>query len=306
MNSFIDISAQLPRALSIYRPLPGVDGFRQVRDPVSRLMVSVFPFASARSLAPILDGVAACYILSDQVKVYIGETKDIGQRGCQHASDPSKNFAREVHVIHGQHPFALDRSARLYLQHRLIELAEDAGLVAVCNVASAQMLPWSDEERATCEHFVADALRLLFDAGCRAFHSNFASLLPPQSTPETNARAGQQQLELDVPIVIPPDGELDLAYCGLFARGFWDDKGFVVLPGAELRNRINDSTRDNISDFRDRLAAAQAVAPIRGLKDRARLQMSMRVESAAVAAKIVTGAHVAGTKWVPYTRPTTD
>jgi hypothetical protein len=310
MNSFpTDNSADLPRTHIVFRPMAGIEGFRQVRDPAGRLMVSAYPCTLAKGLAPVFEGMPGCYILSDHTKVYIGESKDMGQRGGQHAADSSKDFAREAYLIHAQPPYSLDRPARLYLQHRLIDLAEDAGLIAVSNVAIAQMLPWSDDERATYEHFVADALRLLFDAGCRAFNSNCASQLPPQSVPVTGAGSNEEQeFEINVPIAPPPGGELDLAYCGLFARGYWDAKGFVVMAGAEVRNRINASTRDNIGKLRRKLDAARVLARIPGLQDRQRLQVAVRFFSAAVAAKVVTGSHVAGTKWVrpSYAQPVAD
>jgi hypothetical protein len=295
-----DSSAHLPRTYTIFRPMAGIEGLRQVRDPAGRLMVSAYPYALAKGLAPIFAGVAGCYILSDHSKAYIGESKDMEQRGAQHAADPSKDFAREVYLIHAQDAVSLDRSARLFLQHRLIVLAEDARLVAVNNVASAQMLPWSDEERATYDRFVADALRLLFDAGCRAFHSNFASQLPPQSVvaPDVTCSEEEEKLEINVPAAPPHGEEVELCYCGLFARGFYDEKGFVVMAGAELRNRINESTRNNISELRRELVDAEVLGRIPGLHDRSRLLVSVRFFSAAVAAKVLTGAHVAATKWV--------
>ena len=299
MNLLPDDSAHLARTHVIFRPMAGIESLRQVRDPAGRLMVSVYPYSLAKGLAPVFTGVAGCYILSDNARVYIGETKDIGQRGIQHAADPSKDFAREVYLIHAQHPFPLDHSARLYLQSRLIELAEDAALVGVSNVASAQMLAWSDEKRATYDHFVLDALYLLFDAGCRVFNSSLASQLPLQSVGLTEVTPGQEEkLDINVHTAPPPGEELELAYCGLFARGYHCEKGFVVMAGAELRNRINESTRNNISVLRRKLEDAQVLARISSQPDRSRLLVSVRFFSAAVAAKVVTGSHVAGTKWV--------
>jgi len=306
MNSFsTDNPAYLPSAHTIFRPMGGVETLREVRDPAGRLMVSAFPCSLAKGLAPIFDGVAACYLLADHMSVYVGESLKMGQRLIQHANDMTKMFAREVYVIHGQHPFALDRSALLYLQHRLIDSCEDAGLVAVANSAAAHILPWSNQDRAVFEHFVKDSQRLLFDAGCRAINSNFASQLPPNLAAEIGASAeDEEELEINVPQVPPPGGELDLNYCGLFARGYWSfPKGFVVMAGAEVRKPVNESTRKNIAKLRVKLEAAQALVPIAGVNDRWRLQFATRFFSAAVAAKVLTGAHVAATKWVRPSYP---
>lgn len=301
-----DISAQLPRTYTIFRPMHLIEGPRLVRDPVGRLMVSAFPAAMTKGLAPVFAGVAACYLLADDKRVYIGESKKVDQRLLQHAADPSKSFTREIYVIHGQHPHVLDGSALLYLQHRLIDAAEDAGLVELTNSAAAKILPWSDQERATLERFTDDARRLLFDAGCRVFNSNFASQLPLPRVPDEGASPEQQtKLEINVPTAPPPGGELELNYCGLWARGYWDSKGFVVLAGADVRYPINASTRQNIGSLRLELENAQVLIPIPDLQDRRRLAVSIRCFSAAVAAKVLTGAHVSATKWLPPRHPQT-
>lgn len=301
-----DINVQLPRTYTIFRPMDLIEGLRQVRDPVGRLMVSAFPAEMAKGLAPVFAGVAACYLLVDHMRVYIGESRKVDQRLLQHAADPSKSFAREIYVVHGQHPHVLDGSARLYLEHRLIDLAEDAGLVEVTNSATAKILPWSDQERATLERFTGDARRLLFDGGCRVFNSNFASQLPVQRLPDTDASPERQmKLEINVPTAPPPGGELELHYCGLWAHGYWDSKGFVIIAGADVRYPINGSTRPNIGGLRLDLERAQVLIPIPGLQDRRRLEVSIRCFSAAVAAKLVTGAHVAATKWLSPRHPKT-
>lgn len=309
MNSVShDNTAYLPTAHTIFRPMGGVATLREIRDRSGRLMVSAFPCSLIKGLAPIFSGVAACYLLADDKRVYVGESLKMDQRLIQHAADPSKGFAREIYVVHGQAPFGLDRSALLYMQHRVLELVDDAGLVAVTNSAHAQLLPWSDPDRAVFERFVRDSQRLLFDAGCRIIDSNFASQLPPELLAERGASPEEEEeLEINVPTAPPRGGELELNYCGLFARGYWTyPKGFVVMAGAEMRKLMNESTRKNITKLREKLEAVHALAPIAGVDDRSRLQVSVRFFSAAVAAKVVTGAHVAATKWVrpSYPEPT--
>jgi hypothetical protein len=65
-----------------------------------------------------------------------------------------------------------------------------------------------------------------------------------------------------------------------------------------MRSIVNPSVRQNIKHLRLKLLAAQALAAIPGVQDRKRLRVAVRFFSAAVAAKALTGAHVAATKWV--------
>ena len=164
-------------ARPVCRPMGSIEGPRAIRDPVGRLIVSACPFAIVKKLSTVRERLAGCYILADHATAYIGESEMIGRRFSEHAGDPSMGFALEAYVIHAQQPEALSRRALLYLQHRLTDIAKKAGLVEVSNNASPQAFQWSDEERAIYEHFVGDSLRLLFDAGCRVFHSNFVSQL---------------------------------------------------------------------------------------------------------------------------------
>lgn len=299
-----DTTVQPPCAHTIYRPMGGIEGLREIRDPVGRLMVTAFPFAMARSFATTYERLAACYLLADHVTVYIGESMKTGRRLGEHAADPSKAFAREVFLIHAQEPQSLDRSALLFLQCRLTELAEEAGLVKLSNNANPQVLQWSDEDCAIFDRFVGDAQRLLFDAGCRAFNSNCASQLPTVSETEIGlSPEDDAAMEIDVPVTPPVGGELQLAYGDLWARGYWAEEGFVVLAGSEVRSVINPSANPIVTKRRGELAAAQALVAIPGLQDRLRLQVSVRFPSAAIAAKVVTGAHVSGNKWVDPSHP---
>jgi hypothetical protein len=77
---------------------------------------------------------------ADHERVYIGETGNVGRRLSEHAADPSKSFACEAYVISGGGNAAFDKTAALYLQHRLTRAAEAAGLVEVQKGSSATLL----------------------------------------------------------------------------------------------------------------------------------------------------------------------
>jgi hypothetical protein len=105
-------------------------------------------------------------------------------------------------------------------------------------------------------------------------------------------------------IATPPLGsELELAYGDLWARGFPTSEGFVVMAGSEVRSAVNPSAPQIVETRRDELIAAQALIAIPGLSDRQRLCVAVRFASAAIAAKVVTGAHVDSSKWQPPRDP---
>lgn len=291
-----------PCTHTIYRPLGGIDGYRQIRDPAGRLVVTAFPLAMARSLAATRD-LSACYVIAGQGEAFIGESNRALKCIADHAEDPAKAFAAEAFLLHEQEPHTLEWSARLYLEHRLFGFAKEAGLVALANTGEPRVLPWPVEQAATMERLVTDGRRLLFDAGCRILNANRASQLPAQAAIQAASDDDQnagEAVEIDLPMTLPPEGEptLKLDYCGIWARGYHGPEGFVVTAGSEVRNVQTPSLRKNIKKLRADLLGRGVVVPIAGVKDRLRLQVSHCFFSAAVAAKFVTGAHVAATKWV--------
>jgi len=77
----------------------------------------------------------------------------------------------------------------------------------------------------------------------------------------------------------------------------------VVTAGSEVRTLINNSVNPILYTRRHDLAAAGALAEIPGLSDRMRLTVSVWFPSSAIAAKVVTGAHVASNKWTALRNP---
>ena len=294
-------SVQPPCTNIVHRPLGGIAGYREIHDDVSRLSVAAFPMAMVKDIAVAKAAMAAAYILANHEVAYIGETANFGRRMLDHAADPSKAFAREVYVVSGYERAWFDKTAAIYLQYRLTEIAENAGLVEVVKGVNPQVLELPSHRRASLDRFVDDAERLLFDAGCRVLRSNFAShrQTPQASGTETAIwpdEAGPMQIGVTA---TPPLGsELELAYGDLWARGYPAQEGFVVMAGSEVRSVVNPSANPILRTRRAELAAAEALLAIPGLQDRLRLRVAVWFPSAAIAAKVVTGAHVDSSKWV--------
>ena len=299
----------------IHRPAGGITGVREVFDDASRLAVCSFPMTHARDLLAVKASVAACYILASHDVVYLGETNNLYRRFLEHLLDTTKSFACEAFVICGLGDAPFDKTTAVYLQWALDRAAEKAGLVTVLKGVNPRLLDLPPWRRATLDRIAEDALRMLYDAGCRAFHSNCASMrpvLPNADLPENHARdaAGDAaeaddtgQMEIGVmatPLGVP---EFELAYGDLWARGYQSGDGFVVTAGSEVRTLINPSVNPILYTRRKDLADAGVLVEIPGLSDRMRLTVSVWFPSSAIAAKVITGAHVASNKWAALRNP---
>lgn len=303
MTFFSGRSSVLTTCTSIvHHPMGDISGVREVFDDASRLAVCAFPMAMIDEIAMARAAIPGCYILADHEKIYIGETGNVGRRLSDHAADPTKDFAREVFVVVGHEPAWLDKTAAIYLQHRLTEIAERAGLVDVVKGTSPQVLELPSYRRSFFDRFVGDSERLLHDAGCRAFRSNYASQrrIQRMADPIDASTEPDESEPMQIGVIeTPPVGsELELAYSDLWARGFPANGGFVVMAGSEVRSLINASAPPIVHTERAELAAADALADIPGVLGRKRLRVAVRFQSAAIAAKVLSGAHVDSSKWV--------
>jgi hypothetical protein len=296
----------------VHRTTGGITGVREVFDDASRLRVCAFPYSMVRNIAAGKAAVTACYILADHASIYIGESNNVGRRLSEHLSDVAKSFAREVFVVSGDGGF--DKTSAVFLQWHLTRTAEEVGLVTVQKGVNPSPLDLPAWRRTTLARIVADAERLLFDSGCRAFHSNYASMrqVPPNADrpdPGESVVACELQdvddtgqMEIGVPAT-PGGSEYELLYGDLWARGYPSDTGFVVTAGSEVRCLINASVNPILHKRRRELAAAGALAEIPGVAERQRLLASVWFPSAAIAAKVLSGAHVASNKWVQLRHP---
>jgi hypothetical protein len=295
----------------VHRAAGGITGVREVFDDSSRLAVIAAPIAMAKDIFPAGTPTTGCYILADHERIYIGESSNLRHRFLRHAADPAKAFACEAFVITGGGNASFDKSAAVYLQHRLTRAAEAAALVEVQKGNGAQVLELPPWRRDTLERIVEDVARLLFDAGCRAFHSNCAS---QRKAAETVAAAdadrdacteAEDDGAMEIGIIATPTGaiEYQLAYGDLWARGYPAQDGFVVTAGSEVRTEINPSVNPILHTRRDELEDAGVLADIPGLPGRKRLLLSVWFPSWAIAAKVICGAHVASDKWTPVPNP---
>jgi hypothetical protein len=295
----------------VFRSAGGITGLREAIDETANLSVLAFPIEqlghilSIRSLA-----FPACYMLTGPSAAYVGESQNVGVRLSQHFIDHTKNFATEAFVIAATNDCRLDKTVAIFFQHHLskaVEAGALAGLTKGKNAQSIELPPW---RRSSLEQLALNARRLLFDAGCRVLDSNNPRVLLSAATdlrdePDTASVEFGENEALTIGVPLAPHGceEFQLNYANIWARGHQYHEDFVIHAGSEIRIGINQSINAIYLKRRKHLVDAHALEPIRGVDDRQRLTVSVACPSAAIAAKVVTGAHVNASTWQKLRRP---
>jgi hypothetical protein len=293
----------------IHRTTADIGGLREAIDELTGLTVTAFPMTMVRDIIPARAMMTATYVLAGFGRVYLGETSRIGRRLYDHSVDQSKTFATDVFVITKFALDPLDKMAALYLQAHLTRAAEGARLVTVQKGTGAQVIDPSLRHAAPYFQMAKIAERLLFDAGCVAFHGNSAAhpIAQPKDVAEPASPAEIEDdaapIEIGVKATPGEAAEYQLAYADLWATGYDADDGFVVTSGSELRRVVNQSVNPILHTRREELADARVIADMPGVWDRQRLTASVWFPSRAIAAKVITGAHVNSSKWVPVIDP---
>lgn len=320
-----------PRRMTttISRDGVGLNGPRLITDDASTLCVTALPFADiAMAVAGGSFDTPGAYILSGaspadgMPAAYVGESGRLGRRLQEHAADADKAFATEVFALYDADGHRLDKNDAVHLQRRLIELVEQASVARLINSTSACAAKISQGRAATVDKMLADALPLMFDAGCRLLSPALVPPMvtatakveavvsavkdaPPLTAPERSAdESGEDEDDrgpMEIGVSTTPIGveELELAYSDLWARGYDYKDRFVVAAGSEMRLMTNDSANELTKARRDRLIEADAFDECGSNRDRRRLRIAVAFPSRAIAAKVLCGAHVASDKWRP-------
>lgn len=298
-----DSSHDQPSTAVIHRPYGGLHGYRRVSDRATRAVVHAFPMSDLSRIASAgLLETAGAYVMTDNVTAYFGESRKPSRRLSEHAADPAKKFARDVFVVGGCEGAAFDKILALDLQYRLTRRAVEAGTVTVWKGANPPSPDLTDAERVTHDRIVADALRLMHDAGCRIFDpaGRVGSAPRAEQAPPDEAvdAADSGPMAIGIPTLPAGSEEFELRYGGLWARGYWAGGRFVVSSGSEVRTATNGSVCSLTRCRRDELFAAGVLSTIPGVRDRLRLAVAVSFASASIAAKVVAGAHTTS-GWAP-------
>lgn len=281
----------------IHRPFGDTIEYRRITDRASRVEVHAFPITelNAVSQAGLIEGPGA-YALTDGCVVYFGESYRPLNRITRHANDPTKPFAKQAYVVAGCPGSPFDKALVLDFEYRLTGQAIEAGVATVAKGSNPTPPELSDPDRSTHDRIYADALRLLVDAGCRLFRPS-----DPKDTTESDT--DEDVVEGEGMSIGVNAGSLgaetfELRYLGLWARGFWSGRRFIVAAGSEVRHQTNDSVDVMTRLRREELNNAGVLAEISSVVDRRRLIVALSFPSTSIAAKVLCGAHTPG-RWLP-------
>jgi hypothetical protein len=293
-------------ASTVLRHFPDILGPREVIDRGQTLRVLAFPFGwTAEICATHNLRTAGTYILVGDGEAYIGETGDLASRLLAHAQDPDNAFATEVFVVSAFNDKLFDKDTAQHFELRLVQDAQAAGLVRLRNENTPPQPRRTAERLVTLNRMVNDAQRLLFDAGCRVFHSTDSAAIRARRKVELPLGDFDDLEMTQVELARIPAGaeEFELQYTNVWARGYQHENIFVVLAGSEMRAELNPSTNKICLPRREKLIASGTVVKVATVEDLYRFTVSVGFRSASVAAKIVCGAHVSAEHWKPLARP---
>lgn len=291
----------------VHRPFGLVTGYRRVTDRASRVAVQAFPLTMLQQISAAgLLGTPGAYIIADDRAAYVGESVRPSRRLAEHATDPQKQgFARDVFVVAGSEGSPFDKALAMDMQFRITNRAVDADMISVTKGMNPAEVDLADADRSTNDRIFVDSLRLLHDAGCRFLHPADPSEVPfrTEPTPAEEASDSVDAGPMTIGVTTTPLGaeEFELTYDDVWARGYWAGGHYVVAAGSEVRTTTNGSVNAVTRGRRDDLFRAGVLAAIPGVDARRRLVTAVAFPSAAIAAKVVCGAHTAG-RWQALTR----
>jgi hypothetical protein len=99
-----------------------------------------------------------------------------------------------------------DKSTAISLQFSFTRLAEQAGLVDVVKGTNPQQLDLSVHQTAAHDRIVEYGMRLLFDAGCRVFHSNLAGRRAIMPVGDDSSTEADDTSPMQIGIIATPVG----------------------------------------------------------------------------------------------------
>jgi hypothetical protein len=197
------------------------------------------------------------YLMTDHRTAYIGESRRPSRRLAKHAADPTKTFARDVFVVDGCDGAPFDKLIAVDLQFRLTRRALETDAVTVSKGLNPAEPDLTEADRSTHDRIFGDALRLLYDAGCRFFcpteDTAFALKAEPFSTDDMTDIADAGPMEIGVTTTPLGAEQFELNYDDVWARGYWSAGHFIVAAGSEVRTQTNGSVNGVTRARRDEL-----------------------------------------------------
>jgi hypothetical protein len=204
--------------ITVSFPSGVADPIRNATSPIGTVKAIVCPRQRLSELAKALfykrPGV---YVLLGKDKIYVGEAERVGPRVEQHKADFWKAVAfftagDQLNKVHAKH-----------LEADLVALGLAAKRCDMENDKQPRLPQLSAHDQAVTAGFLKQILQLMTALGIPYFEESVQPHKQAAAVKSTRAPAAT------VPI---PDGEVQVHYKGLVARGRALAKGFLVLAGS--------------------------------------------------------------------------
>jgi len=268
-----------------------LDGPRVIECRTFPLKVHAGPWSELAALLeagiPTSPGI---YLLSGRagttgrLMVRPGEAGDLRRRLLEHAADPSKSKYEEVFVV-SANDHRLSKTDVRHLEARIHEIVMASNFAGLQVDRIPAVSPCSPSDSVVLEELLNQSRQLLYAAGCRAIDA------PRLPVPTVVEDRDDGVVEVVATAGVHPD-EHALDYDGCWSWGYPDADGFVVRAGSDVRRRENAALLPGMIARRRRLLELGVLGEMPGVTDRWRLLANVKVASALIAAKTVTGAHV--------------
>ena len=299
------------RSTSITRQNADPYGIRVVSGDSVPLRVIALPFGAIGATVNGADlAMPGAYIITGRdaggEAAYVGESGNVAARLPDHAD--KRWFAAEAFVL-AHVDGRICKPDAIHWQMALSQLIEEAGVARLVKGTGPCRAPITPERANELDLMLAQALPLLVDAGCRcvirgprtaAEEAKTGPVAEVTASPAGNEEGEEEDGPIEIGVSTTPIGtqEDELAYGDLWARGYDYQGRYLVAAGSEMRKDANPSANARTIERRKRLVEAGAAVltgPVG--TERYRLQTAVAFPSKAIAAKVLSGAHLGTEKW---------
>lgn len=209
---------------------------------------------------------------SDLIKVYIGETDEIGKRIYSHNKDEQKAFWERFIAVTSK-DLNLTKAHVRYLESRLLEMAAAAKKCKIANKDIPKFDKLPEADIADMESFITEIELALPVIGIEFLKRPKTSEIK-KDTGETYKKQGQD-------IEISPLFRVESPKHGIHAEAMEVDGEFVILAGSIGAHREKQSFHDRIKSIRDEALESGRISLLPGEKFKVEQDINFSSPSAA-------------------------
>ncbi|MBV7394632.1 GIY-YIG nuclease family protein [Mameliella sediminis] len=209
---------------------------------------------------------------SDLIKVYIGETDEIGKRIYSHNKDEQKAFWERFIAVTSK-DLNLTKAHVRYLESRILEMAVTAKKCKIANKDIPKFDKLPEADIADMESFITEIELALPVIG--------VEFLKRPKTFEVKKDANETSKNADLDAETNPLFRVESPKHGIRAEAIEVDGEFVVLAGSIGANREKQSFHDRIKSIRDEAMESGRISVLTGGKFKVEQDINFSSPSAA-------------------------